>query len=172
MSPYEVPSESKGLPYLNIVSLKSMHPRWNLLEKLRPENGYTIGQNVRMDVKDGPTCGKIIQMRKPLRGEGIQVLIAKLWGRWRIIQDAEGLETFQKKLDTRWPAEECSFQYVLGTEYMVISCRDIKAEAQISLSPDLIYHRPYGPVDLDIHLRSAIKKHFSKDGVFYGIKLV
>ncbi|OBT77752.1 hypothetical protein VF21_03830 [Pseudogymnoascus sp. 05NY08] len=125
-----------------------------------------------MDVKYGPTCGKIIQMRKPPGGEGIQVLIAKIWERWAIIQDAEGLETVQKNLDTRWPPEERSFQYVLGTEYMVISLQDIKAEVQISLSPDLIYHRPYDPEDSDIHSRSAMKKHFSKDGVFYGIKLV
>jgi hypothetical protein len=169
---YEIPPESQGLPYLNIVSLKDVHPCWNLLEKLRPENGYTIGQNVRMNVKYGPTCGKIIQMCKPPGGEGIQVLIAKIWERWRIIQDAEGLETFQENLDTHWPAEERSFQYVLGTEYMVISCTDIKAEVQISLSPDLIYHRPYDPEDSNIHLRSAMKKHFSKDGVFHGIKLV
>ncbi|OBT39078.1 hypothetical protein VE00_09914 [Pseudogymnoascus sp. WSF 3629] len=76
---YEIPPESQGLPYLNIVSLKDVHPCWNLLEKLRPENGYTIGQNVRMNVKYGPTCGKIIQMCKPPGGEGIQVLIAKIW---------------------------------------------------------------------------------------------
>ncbi|OBT87062.1 hypothetical protein VE02_05044 [Pseudogymnoascus sp. 03VT05] len=169
---YEIPPESQGLPHLNIVSLKDVHPCWNLLEQLRPENGYTIGQNVRIDVPDGPTCGKIIQMRKLPGEEGIQVLIAKIWERWRIIQDAEGLETVRENLDTRWPAEERSFQYVLGTEYMVISLQDIEAEAQISLSPDLIYHRPSDPVDSDIHSRSAMKKHFSKDGVFYGIKLV
>ncbi|OBT77718.1 hypothetical protein VF21_03829 [Pseudogymnoascus sp. 05NY08] len=36
---YEIPPESQGLPYLNIVSLKDVHPCWDLLEKLRPENG-------------------------------------------------------------------------------------------------------------------------------------
>lgn len=120
-----------------------------------------------MRVPDGPPRGKIIQIRKE-SGKCTQVLIAKIWERPRILRDIQGLNliAFRKKLNALWPVKECSFEYVLGTEYKVISCYDIEAEENISLSPDLIYHRPYDPEDTNICVGSALKDHFSPGGVF------
>lgn len=123
-----------------------------------------------MRVLDGPPHGKIVQIRKQSR-KCTQVLIAKIWERPRILRDIQGLNliAFRKKLNALWPVKECSFEYVLGTEYKVICCYDIEAEEDIALSPDLIYHRPFDPEDTNICPRSALKDHFSLGGVFSWI---
>ncbi|KFZ10701.1 hypothetical protein V502_07975 [Pseudogymnoascus sp. VKM F-4520 (FW-2644)] len=169
---FDVPPDFQGLSHPKILPFSPNQPDWDELEIVDtcPENGYTVGQNVRVRVPDGPPRGKIIQIRTE-SGKCTQVLIAKIWERPRILRDIQGLDliAFRKKLNALWPVKGCSFEYVLGTEYKVISCNHIEAEEDMSLSPDLIYHRPYDSEDTDICLRSELKDHFSPGGVFSWI---
>jgi hypothetical protein len=170
---YHILPESQGLPRLTIVSLNSQQD-WESLTMLQqcPEHGIKIGQNVWLCVPNGPPRAKILQIRQPKGGGHVQVLVALIWERQRIIQDAAGLIAFQKRLNNLWPESEESFQYVLSTEFRILACENIQTkDMDVQLSRNLVYHRPFDMRDTKILNTGAMKEYLTEGGVFWRMEM-
>lgn len=178
---FYIPNESQGLPCLDIKPFQGRQD-WNKLEKFQQcaERGFAVGQSIGLHVTDGPPRGKILQIRRPEGSEDMQVLVALIWERSRIKEDAGGLkhlyERFIKDLDEVWPETDDSFKFMISTEFRVLACSSIRDESdplskniEDSLCRSFVYHRPYNVEDTKIFRISEMEKFFTKGAPFWQI---
>jgi hypothetical protein len=144
---------------------------------LQQWQGISVGQSVGLYVANGPPRGIILQIRKPNGNEHVQVLVALIWERSMIKEDAHELKGFTHHLNKVWPKTENSFKFMVSTEFRVLTydcIRDtedsLSMDIEDSLCPHLVYHRPYTPRETRIREVGDMTEFFTEGAPFGQIK--
>ncbi|PQE16462.1 sentrin-specific protease protein [Rutstroemia sp. NJR-2017a WRK4] len=179
---FHIPPESQGLPHLNVQLLKrrkKSEDDWGKLEKLQScaEHSVSVGDSVGLYVESGPARGKILQIRKSTGDEHVQVLVALIWERSTIEDDTNAVRGFKSKLNRFWPPK-ASFQFMVGTEYRVLTCASIIRDKRNPLGmniedrlwPDRVYNRPFDPEKTQILKVGDMNDFFDKNAAFWEVK--
>jgi hypothetical protein len=179
---FEITPQSQGRPHLEFKRLKGQQ-EWDELEMLEqcPEHGVSVGQSVGLHVINGPPRGKVLQIRRPDGEEHVQVLVALIWERSRIVEDAKALEhlrePFLNHLNKVWPRTEKSFTFMVSTEFRVLTCsamRGVKDPFSVNienhLCPHLVYHRPFDTEETKIFDVPRMEEFFVKGAPFWQIR--
>jgi hypothetical protein len=90
---YKVMPESQGRTALRIEP-DGFHNPWDKLSLIHRclVHNFWVGQNVPLHTTSGPELGKILEIRKLDQGKYTQVLVALIWDRETIEDDAADLK--------------------------------------------------------------------------------